>query len=143
MKLSDNDIITSARRLRAEQNRQVKLQPWPRQQHNIGRYIITAAACLASFFLGFGLKTSNDTTSKIAASSIQRDTVILPTMVHDTIYLAQTDAPQTETPTPNVKRNSRKPSESKPSREEEERESQGCSMVCDDIRYDLLASSGR
>ena len=142
MKLSDNDIIASARRLRTEENRQVKLQPWPRRQHNIGRYIITAAACLASFFLGFVVKTGNETTGKIAASSIQRDTVVFQTLVHDTIYLAQNNVPQTETTTPKVKRSSRKPSESKPSREEEERESQGCSMVCDDIRYELLASSG-
>ena len=154
MKLQDSDIISAARDLRDEQNEQLYVAPTPLK----GRRTLTplwwgavAAALVVGFFVGKSLtpnpspegegtghlqelalsQSSNEKTPLSHGRGVGGEAIIrevIHEVVHDTIYETRI----VRVPTP---------SSQQPTAQAEPDPSPGCSMLCDDIRYDLLAGN--
>ena len=144
MKLQDSDIISAARDLRDKQNERLHVSPSP-------LWGAVAAALVVGFFIGQTLsplprngeslaisEQSSPTRSLSLESSAQPHPSItggagggasvIYEVVHDTIYetrIVRVPAPSSQQPTAQA----------------EPDPSPGCSMLCDDIRYDLLAGN--
>ena len=139
--ITNDQIIQSARRQRQAVDSQMSVAPWhPRRRQ--GRSIaavIAIAASLVSFIAGYGIrgKVSQPEAQPLAQSIVvQHDTIMRVETVRDTVYQTrvvtryaqplfaqQTAEPQPSTP------------DQQPSPEE-----MACSMLCDDIPYELLAT---
>ena len=162
MKLQDYDIITAARDLRDEQNEQLYVAPSPLKGRRTSPplwWAATAAALVVGFFVGKGLpsgptptlpvregaitlaadnddKSGQVTTPSLigraggesagGSSSIIRE--VIHEVVHDTIY--ETRIVRVPVPSQQIQTAQAEPAPSP-----------GCSMLCDDIRYDLLAGN--
>ena len=147
MRITNEQIIQSARRQRQAVNNSMDVEPWssrPRQRRGLAA-VIAVAASLVSFIAGYGLHSANtpqpDAEHLAQVVKVEHDTIMQTETVRDTIYqtrivtkyvkskyeepLTAQVSPQTTT--------SEMPSTS-PSAEE-----MACSMLCDDIPYDLLA----
>lgn len=132
MQISNEQIIESARRQRQQVDSRMNVETWhaPRRR---SRGLVAAmgiAASLVSFFAGYALHANRPQPSaplEAQVVQVQHDTIMQIQTVRDTIYqtrvvtkyqkplLAESDA---ETPP----------------------EQEACSMLCDDIPYELLAS---
>jgi hypothetical protein len=140
--ITNDEIIQSARRQRQAIDSQMSVAPWqPRQRQ--GRYtatIVAVAASLVSFIAGYGIrgKVSQPETQPLAQSIVvQHDTIRQVATVRDTIYqtrivtrYAQPVIAQQDT---TVRRGFATPIATSP-------EQMACSMLCDDIPYELLAT---
>jgi hypothetical protein len=122
--MSNDDIVAWALRIREEENSQLEVRPW-QSRNRWAWYIAIPAACLVSFFLGYGLRSANETPQNLT-SHITTDTVYVHEVVHDTIYQT-TDVHKPVRPRPVTAAN-------QPPRKI------GISVLEDNIRYDLLAS---
>ena len=155
MKLQDSDIISAARDLRDEQNEQLNVAPNPLKGRRTSTplwWAAVAAALVVGFFLGRQTlsslprngeslaisEQSSPTRSLSLESSAQPHPSItggagggasvIYEVVHDTIY--ETRIVRVPTPSQQI-----------PTAQAEPDPSPGCSMLCDDIRYDLLAGN--
>ena len=141
MKISNEQIIQSARRQREAVNNRMDVEPWS-HSHRRGRglaAVIGIAASLVSFIAGYGLHANmsqSDVQPLAQTVKVQHDTIMHTETIRDTIYqtrivtkyvkplMAQTE-PQSTT--------SEIPQAATPA------EQMACSMLCDNIPYDLLA----
>ena len=139
--ITNDEIIQSARRQRQAIDSQMSVAPWqPRQRQ--GRYtatIVAVAASLVSFIAGYGIrgKVSQPEAQPLAQSIVvQHDTIRQVATVRDTIYQTRI---VTRYAQPLV---AQQASESNPSSPDEQPSpaEMACSMLCDDIPYELLAT---
>ncbi|MBQ9286114.1 MAG: hypothetical protein IJ209_07535 [Bacteroidaceae bacterium] len=158
MNITDSDILSAARELRDEQNANLHVAPNPLKRRPAPTplwWAATAAALAVGFFAGMNLPGSLTPASSLVEGNAEQLVAsrnespslgegigeaqpaiireIIHEVVHDTIYetrivrvpVQQVMTAQAEPAPPPA------PSAS----------SGGCSMLCDDIRYDLLAGN--
>ena len=141
MKISNEQIIQSARRQRQAVDSQMSVAPWQprrRQSHTIAA-IIAIAASLVSFIAGYGIrgKASQPEAQPLAQSIVvQHDTIMQVETVRDTIYQTRVIT-RYEKPLM-----AQQTTDSQPSSPDQQlsAEEMACSMLCDDIPYELLAT---
>ena len=140
MKITNEQIIASARRQRQKVESQMTIPPFKRTSPSLwGGWVGAIAASLVSFFAGYafhgGMPQSQPAENPVAqVVEVQHDTIMQVQTVRDTIY-------QTRVVTkyePILAK-----AEASPSPEQEEAgtppEQNACSMLCDNIPYELLA----
>lgn len=139
--ITNDEIIQSARRQRQAVESQMSVDPWqPRRRQ--GRYtaaIIAVAASLVSFVAGYGIrgKVSQPETQLLAQTVVvQHDTIRQVATVRDTIFQTRI---VTRYAQPLV---AQQATDSQPSSPDQQLSSEemACSMLCDDIPYELLAT---
>lgn len=143
MKISNEQIIASARRGRQKVESQMRVEPWQGRQMVNSKWLngksIAVAASLISFFAGYalhgGMPQSQPTENPVAqVVEVQHDTIMQVQTVRDTIY---------ETRIVTKYEPMLAKAEASPTLEEEDdmsSEQKACSMLCDDIPYELLAA---
>ena len=141
MKISNDQIIQSARRQRQAVDSQTSVAPWQprRRQSRTIAAIIAIAASLVSFIAGYGIrgKVSQPEVQPLAQSIVvQHDTVMRVETVRDTIYQTRV-VTRYEKPLM-----AQQTTDSQPSSPDQQLSSEemACSMLCDDIPYELLAT---
>lgn len=138
MKISNEHIIESARRQRQQVESRMSVETWhaPRRRSRGLVAAMGVAASLISFFAGFALHANMPAANmpiansqQLAANSIEirHDTIMQVQTVRDTVY-------QTRVVTKYEKPMLTESEESTPP------EQKACSMLCDDIPYELLAA---
>ena len=140
MQISNEDIIQSARRQRQAINSRMDVDSWsprPRKTRSLAA-VMAIAASLVSFIAGYGLHAAHapqphDAQPLAQAIEVQHDTVVQTNTVHDTIYQTRTVTKYMKPMEPLVAQSPTQPTESSTA------EMMACSMLCDDIPYDLLA----
>lgn len=143
MKISNEQIIASARRGRQKVESQMRVEPWQGRQMVNSKWLngksIAVAASLISFFAGYalhgGMPQSQPAENPVAqVVEVQHDTIMQVQTVRDTIY---------ETRIVTKYEPMLAKAEASPTLEEEDdtsSEQKACSMLCDDIPYELLAA---
>ena len=143
MKISNEQIIASAQRQRQKVEGQMHVEPWQGRQMVNSKWLngksIAVAASLISFFAGYALHAnmpqSQLTENPVAqVVEVQHDTIMQVQTVRDTIY---------ETRVVTKYEPMLAKEEASPTPEEEDdtsSEQKACSMLCDDIPYELLAA---
>ena len=143
MKISNEQIIESARRGRQKVENQMHIEPWQGQMVNskwLNGKSIAVAASLVSFFAGYalhgGMPQSQPAENPVAqVVEVQHDTIMQVQTVRDTIYETRIITKYEPMLTK---------AEASPTSEQEEddtsSELKACSMLCDDIPYELLAA---
>jgi hypothetical protein len=139
--ITNDQIIQSARRQRQAVDSQMSVAPWQprrRQSRSIAA-IIAIAASLVSFIAGYGIrgKVSQPEAQPLAQSIVvQHDTIMQVETVRDTIYQTRV---VTRYAQPVI---AQQTTESQPSSPDQQlpAEQMACSMLCDDIPYELLAT---
>ena len=141
MKISNEQIIQSARRQRQAVDSQMSVAPWQprRRQSRTFAAIIAIAASLVSFIAGYGIrgKASQPEAQPLAQSIVvQHDTIMRVETVRDTIYQTRV-VTRYEKPLM-----AQQTTDSQPSSPDQQlsAEQMACSMLCDDIPYELLAT---
>ena len=141
MKISNEQIIQSARRQRQAVDSQMSVAPWQprRRQSRTIAAIIAVAASLVSFIAGYGIrgKVSQPEAQPLAQSIVvQHDTIMQVETVRDTIYQTRV---VTRYEKPLI---AQQTTDSQPSSPDQQlsAEEMACSMLCDDIPYELLAT---
>ena len=139
MQITNEQIIQSARRQREAVDNRMDVEPWSHNHHRSRRLatVIGIAASFISFISGYGLHANMSQSQPLAQTvKVQHDTIMQTETIRDTIYqtrivtkyvkplMAQTEPQTTE---------SEIPSTASPA------EQMACSMLCDNIPYDLLA----
>ena len=151
MKLTDSDIITAARNLRNEQNERLHVAPNPMKRNSRKPTPLWWAATAAALVLGFVIGKTHPLTPPVEggeSSGLQESVIaqslpsptgregepepaiireVIHEVVHDTIYQTRI----VRVPVQQVMTAQAKP----------EPETPGCSMLCDDIPYDLLTGN--
>ena len=137
MKITNEQIIQSARRQRQAINSGMKIDPWrQRRRRGLGAAIAVAAS-LAGFIAGFGLRGEmmQPEAQPLAQNiQVQHDTITQVTTVRDTIYQTRVVTKYAQPLMAQQPAGSSTPAA--PSSEEQ----LACSMLCDDIPYELLAT---
>ena len=140
MKISNEQIIASARRGRQKVESQMTIPPFKRTSPSLwGGWVGAIAASLVSFFAGYALHANmpqSQPAEKHLAQvvEVQHDTIMQVQTVRDTIY---------ETRVVTKYEPMLAKAEASPTLEEEydtSSEQKACSMLCDDIPYELLAA---
>lgn len=141
MKISNEQIILSARRQRQAVDSQMSVAPWQprRRQSRITAAIVAIAASLVSFIAGYGIrgKASQPEAQPLAQSIVvQHDTIRQVATVRDTIYQTRV---VTRYAQPVI---AQQTADAQPSSSDQQlpAEQMACSMLCDDIPYELLAT---
>lgn len=139
--ITNDQIIQSARRQRQAVDSQMSVAPWQprRRQSRTIAAIIAIAASLVSFIAGYGIrgKASQPEAQPLAQSIVvQHDTVMRVETVRDTIYQTRV---VTRYEKPLI---AQQTTDSQPSSPDQQLSSEemACSMLCDDIPYELLAT---
>ena len=139
--ITNDQIIQSARRQRQAVDSQMSVAPWQprRRQSRTIAAIIAIAASLVSFIAGYGIrgKVSQPEAQPLAQSIVvQHDTVMRVETVRDTIYQTRV---VTRYAQPVI---AQQTTDSQPSSPDQQLSSEemACSMLCDDIPYELLAT---
>ena len=149
MRISNEDIIQSARRGRQKVDGQMRVEPWQGRQMVNSKWLngksIAVAASLIGFLAGFSLHANMATTDSLEARvesqgpiansqqptannlEIRHDTIMQVQIVRDTVY-------QTRIVTKYEKPMLAEADDDTPA------EQKACSMLCDEIPYELLAS---
>lgn len=140
MKISNEQIIASARRQRQKVGSKMTIPPFKRTSPSLwGGWVGAIAASLISFFAGYalhgGMSQPQPVGNPVAqVVEVQHDTIMQVQTVRDTIY-------QTRVVTKYEPMLAK--AEASPSPEQEEAdtppEQKACSMLCDNIPYELLA----
>lgn len=141
MKISNEQIIESARRQRQKVESKMTIPPFKRTSPSLwGGWVGAVAASLISFFAGYalhgGMPQSQPAENPVAqVVEVRHDTIMQVQTVRDTIY---------ETRVVTKYEPMLAKAEASPSPEQEEAdtssEQKACSMLCDDIPYELLAA---
>lgn len=139
--ITNDEIIQSARRQRQAVESQMSVDPWQprRRQSRTIAAIIAVAASLVSFIAGYGIrgKVSQPEAQPLAQSIVvQHDTIRQVATVRDTIYQTRI-VTRYEKPLM-----AQQATDSQPSSPDQQLSSEemACSMLCDDIPYELLAT---
>ena len=139
--ITNDQIIQSARRQRQAVDSQMSVAPWQprRRQSRTIAAIIAIAASLVSFIVGYGIrgKASQPEAQPLAQSIVvQHDTIMRVETVRDTIYQTRV---VTRYEKPLI---AQQTTDSQPSSPDQQlsAEEMACSMLCDDIPYELLAT---
>ena len=139
--ITNDEIIQSARRQRQAVDSQMSVAPWQprRRQSRTIAAIIAVAASLVSFIVGYGIrgKVSQPETQLLAQTVVvQHDTIRQVATVRDTIYQTRI-VTRYEKPLM-----AQQATDSQPSSPDQQLSSEemACSMLCDDIPYELLAT---
>ena len=139
--ITNDQIIQSARRQRQAVDSQMSVAPWQprRRQSRTFAAIIAIAASLVSFIAGYGIrgKVSQPEAQPLAQSIVvQHDTIMQVETVRDTIYQTRV---VTRYEKPLI---AQQTTDSQPSAPDQQLSSEemACSMLCDDIPYELLAT---
>ena len=132
MKISNEQIIESARRQRQQLDSRMSVEAWhaPRRRSRGMVAAMGIAASLVSFFAGFALHANMpQPTAPLEAQAVQvqHDTVMQEQTVRDTVYQTR------------IVTRYQKPILAE-SDNETSSEQNACSMLCDDIPYELLAA---
>lgn len=138
MKISNEQIIASARRQRQKVESQMTIPPFKRTSPSLwGGWVGAIAASLISFFAGYALHANMPEQAPQPVAQVvevQHDTIMQVQTVRDTIYETRIITKYEPMLTK---------AEASPSPEQEEAdtppEQRACSMLCDDIPYELLA----
>jgi len=139
MKISNEQIIASARRGRQKVESKMTISPFKRTSPSLwGGWVGAVAASLVSFFAGYalhgGMPQPQPAENPVAqVVEVQHDTIMQVQTVRDTIY---------ETRVVTKYEPMLAKAEASPTLEEEDdisSEQKACSMLCDDIPYELLA----
>ena len=152
-KITDEQIIQSARRQRKAIDQRMNVEPWHHRRQGRGfAAAITIAASLISFIAGYGIhsKMSQPITQPMAqVVQVQHDTILQTEVIRDTVYqtriVTRHAKPKRVQPTPTTRQRmlaSKEAQESptpSPTRQSSA-EQMACSMLCDDIPYALLAT---
>ena len=152
-KITDEQIIQSARRQRKAIDQRMDVEPWLHRRQGRGfAAAITIAASLLSFIAGYGIhsKMSQPTTQPLAqVVQVQHDTIMMTETIRDTIYqtriVTRHAKPKRVQPTLTTRQRmlaSKEKQESpapSPTRQSSD-EQMACSMLCDDIPYALLST---
>ena len=142
MKISNEQIIQSARRQRQAVDSQMSVDPWQprRRQSRITAAIVAIAASLVSFIAGYGIhaKMSAQPEAQPLAQTVvvQHDTIRQVATVRDTIYQTRI---VTRYAQPVIAQQTADAQQSSPD-QQLSAEQMACSMLCDDIPYELLAT---
>ncbi len=141
MKISNEQIIQSARRQRQAVDSQMSVAPWQprRRQGRSIAAVIAIAASLVSFIAGYGIrgKVSQPEAQPLAQSIVvQHDTIMRVETVRDTVYQTRV---VTRYAQPLIAQQTAEPQPSTPD-QQLSAEEMACSMLCDDIPYELLAT---
>lgn len=141
MKISNEQIIQSARRQRQAVDNQMSVDPWQprRRQSRTFAAIIAIAASLVGFIAGYGIrgKASQPEAQPLAQSIVvQHDTIRQVATVRDTIYQTRIVTRYTQ---PVIAQQTADAQQSSPDQQPSP-EQMACSMLCDDIPYELLAT---
>ena len=153
-KITDEQIIQSARRQRKAIDQRMDVEPWHhrRQGRGFAAAITTIAASLISFIAGYGIHAgmSKEESQAVAqVVQVQHDTIMKTETIRDTVYqtriVTKQAKPKRVQPTPTTRQRmlasneAEKSPTSSPARQSSD-EQMACSMLCDDIPYDLLAT---
>jgi hypothetical protein len=154
MKLNDSDIITAARDLRNAQNERLHVAPNPMKRNSKPTplwWAATAAALIIGYVAGGGLtpnpspigegsghlqelaeaQSSEITTSSLTGREGESEPAIIREVIHEVVHDTIYETRIVRVPVQQVMTAQAKP----------EPETPGCSMLCDDIPYDLLAGN--
>ncbi len=152
-KITDEQIIQSARRQRKAIDQRMDVEPWHHRRQGRGfAAAITIAASLISFIAGYGIhsKMSQPITQPVAqVVQVQHDTIMQVETIRDTIYqtriVTKQAKPKRVQPAPTTRQRMLASNEAEksptlsPARQSSD-EQMACSMLCDDIPYALLAA---
>lgn len=138
MKITNEQIIASARRQRQKVESKMTIPPFKRASPSLWRgWVGAIAASLVSFFAGYALHANMPEQAPQSVAQVvevRHDTIMQVQTVRDTIY-------QTRVVTKYEPMMAK--AEASPSPEQEEAdtppEQKACSMLCDNIPYELLA----
>lgn len=151
-KITDEQIIQSARRQRQSVDNRIGVEPW--HPHGKGRGLAAAiaiAASIISFIAGYGLcanKHQSDVRSVAQKIQIQHDTILQTETIRDTVYQTRVVTKYLKPMTAQVSPPSRRTKKvakgtqvpSVPTTIDHSSDDQmACSMLCDNIPYELLA----
>ncbi len=161
MKLTDSDIITAARNLRNEQNERLHVAPNPMKRNSRKPtplwWAATAAALIIGYVAGGGLtpnpglttnpspmgegsghlqelseaQSSEKTTPSLTGREGEPEPAIIREVIHEVVHDTIYETRIVRVPVQQVMTAQAKP----------EPETPGCSMLCDDIPYDLLTGN--
>ena len=144
MRITNEQIIQSARRQRETVNNRMDVAPWSRHQRPRRGFaaVIAIAASFISFIAGYGVR-ANISKSDIQPMAqnvlVQHDTIVHTETVRDTVYQMRTVTkyvkPLTAQSSPAIDQKTMDYQIS-----ENESEQAACSMLCDNIPYALLAT---
>ena len=155
MKISNEDIALAAKTLRARQDKGLVTPQNPLKTRRSKTPWIVAAACAAGFVLGIGVSpllspTASDTrlaqTTAVQVEEPRTTNVepqVITQVVHDTIYQTKVVTKEVFRKSTVVAKNETATIENmnnNNNNEQSQSESVGCSMMCDNISYDLIAS---
>ena len=157
MKISNEDIALAAKTLRARQDKGLVTPQNPLKTRRGKTPWIVAAACAAGFVLGIGVSpllspTASDTrlaqTTAVQVEEPRTTNVepqVITQVVHDTIYKTKVVTKEVFRKSTVVAKNETATIENmndnnNNNNEQSQSESVGCSMMCDNISYDLIAS---
>ena len=141
MKISNEQIIASARRGRQKVESKMTISPFKRTSPSLwGGWVGAVAASLVSFFAGYalhgGMPQPQPAENPVAqVVEVQHDTIMQVQTVRDTIY-------ETRVVTKYEPMLAKAEASPSPEQEEDDTSSElkACSMLCDDIPYELLAA---
>jgi len=157
MKITNDDIISAAKTLRSRQENGLPIPENPLKTPRSKTTWIAAAACAAGFLLGFGVHPSAtpsptaDADGRQAEIDSLRQEVLMARsaepevireVVHDTIFTTKVVTREVVRQVP-VLANNEQPTENELNINNNNRGQSavvGCSMMCDNISYDLIAS---
>ena len=135
-KITNDDIILMARQLKEESQQRIVTSPTKTWSGGVRGGAWLAAASILGFLVGFGLRPSLGEKSELVAQTValqHTDTVIVHETVRDTIWQTRTVI-RTVEPQLALQKTTDTPIEEDPEA------SQGCSVTCDNIPYELLAN---
>lgn len=144
MRITNEQIIQSARRQRETVNNRMDVAPWSRHQRPRRGLaaVIAIAASVISFIAGYGVRANisqSDIQPMAQNALVQHDTIVHTETVRDTVYQTRTVTkyvkPLTAQSSPAIDQNTTYKQISG-----DEAEQAACSMLCDNIPYDLLAT---
>ena len=135
MRITNEDIIQSAKRQRQSVENRMSAEPWQGRQMVNSKWLngksIAVAASLVGFLAGFSLhaKMPIDNGQQTADNSlvIQHDTIMQVQTVRDTVYQTRIVTKYEKPMLAEVD-------------DDTSAEQKACSMLCDEIPYELLAS---
>ncbi len=154
MKINNDDIISAAKTLRARQESRLTTPENPLKTKRSRTPWIAAAACAAGFLLGFGVhpsaSPSTDDAQRAQIDSLRQEVMmarsnepqVVREVVHDTIFTTKVVTREIVRNVP-VMAKSEQVTDNELNNYNNNRGQSavvGCSMMCDNISYDLIAS---